>query len=178
MIILLCGLSGVGKTTLSRETKKLLNSNNISCEVLDGDEIRNNLFKDLGFSQEERKENMRRLAFLANKFSKNGIVTIVSAISPYKVVREEIKAKYERVKIIHIDCEIKKLLERDTKGLYHKALLPDGHPDKIYNLTGINDIFERPEKPDLYINTTDVEINVCTKTLFDFIVNELNSQNV
>ncbi len=138
-------MSGAGKTTLAEHTKIELNALNIPIEIIDADEYRKYIIKDLGFSKEDRSENIRRLAFIANKFSSHNIITIICAINPYEEIREELKNKYTIVKTVFINCEIPELIKRDTKGLYKKAFLPDNHIDKIYNLTGINDPFEIPK---------------------------------
>jgi adenylylsulfate kinase len=173
MIIQFCGMSGAGKTTLAEYVKVGLELQNIPIEILDADEYRKLLFKDLGFSKEDRVENIRRLAFLANKFSLQKIIPIICAINPYEEVRKEVKEKYPNVKTIFIHCPVSELIKRDTKGLYKKALLPEGHIDKIGNLTGINDPFEIPLKPDLVINTDHNNIEACTNILIKFIKKEI-----
>lgn len=169
MIIQFCGMSGAGKTTLAEHTKKQLNLLGIPVEIIDADEYRKFIIKDLGFSKNDRCENIRRLAFIANKFSKHNIVTIICAINPYKEIRQEITTKYQHVKTVFINCEIPELIKRDTKGLYKKALLPEDHKDKIHNLTGINDPFEIPEKPDLTVYTDRENINDSTNRITKFI---------
>jgi adenylylsulfate kinase len=171
MIILLTGLSGAGKSTLSAKVKIQLATIGVDTEIIDGDEYRSMICKDLTFSKTDRIENVRRLGFIASKFSTRGIVTIISAISPYDEIRQELATTYENVKIVHVDCPVQKLIERDTKGLYKKALLPAGHPDKIYNLTGINDDYEKPVNPDLYINTYENNLETCVHILSSFIFN-------
>jgi adenylylsulfate kinase len=173
MILLFCGLSGAGKTTLAGRVKSKLTETDIAAEIIDADEYRQQLFKDLGYSRESRNENIRRLGFIANKFSAHNIVTIVSAINPYDTVRQELTATYPNVKVVHVDCTIDVLIERDTKGLYKKALLPEGHPDKISNLTGINDPFEIPLSPDLYINTSELNIRQSANEIYNFIMQNI-----
>jgi adenylylsulfate kinase len=169
MIIQFCGMSGAGKTTLAEHTKEKLALLGIPLEIIDADEYRKFIIKDLGFSKNDRCENIRRLAFIADKFSKQNITTIICAINPYEEIRQEVKNKYDTVKTVFINCEITELIKRDTKGLYKKALLPENHKDKIHNLTGINDPFEIPEKPDLIINTGKEDINKSTESLLNFI---------
>ena len=170
MIILLSGLSGAGKSTLSGHVKIQLAKSGLDTEIIDGDEYRNVICKDLSFSKADRMENLRRLGFIANKFSNRGIVAIISAISPYDEVRQELMNRYDNVKVVHIDCPIQKLIERDTKGLYKRALLPSGHPDKIHNLTGVNDVYEIPCNPDLYINTANNGLQKSVYLLSSFII--------
>src|SRR5581483_4500 len=154
MILLFCGLSGAGKSTLAGKVKNKFLGEDISIEVIDADEYRRRLFKDLGYSMEDRFENIRRLGFIAGKFASHNIITIISAINPYDAIRKELVRTYKNVKVVHIDCNMRTLVKRDTKGLYKRALLPDGHPDKLSNLTGVNDPFEVPENADLYIDTS------------------------
>jgi len=170
MIILLCGLSGSGKTTLAQNVKIRLSDTDVPVEIIDADVYRQKLFPNLGYTKEDRFENIRRLGFIAGKLSGHGIVTIISAINPYDVIRRELIATYHDVKLIHIDCPVKTLMQRDTKGLYKRALLPEGHPDKVTNLSGVNDPFQIPSSPDLYINTHITKQNVATEMLAGFIL--------
>ena len=169
MIIQFCGMSGAGKTTLAEHTKNKLTLSNISLEIIDADEYRKFIIKDLGFSKNDRCENIRRLAFIANKFSKHNVVPIICAINPYEEIRKEIRIKYDNVKTVFINCGITELINRDTKGLYKKAFLPETHIDKIHNLTGVNDPFEIPNNPDLIINTDKETIEQSVEKLAAFI---------
>ena len=169
MIIQLCGLSGAGKSTLAGLVKQKLHATGIATEVIDGDDYRNVLCRDLGFSKADRFENIRRLGFVASKLSAHGIVAIISAINPYQEARVELVHSYENVQTVFIDCTMQVLTRRDTKGLYKRALLPDGHPDKISNLTGVNDPFEIPLHPDLHIRTSNRKEENCAAELFSFI---------
>ena len=174
MILLFCGLSGAGKTTLAGKVATELTELGIKIEIIDGDEYRKEICKDLGFSKHDRCENIRRLGFIASRFSAHGIVTIVSAINPYDNVRRELSEKYEHVNIVYVDCPVNKLISRDTKGFYKRALLPEGHPDKLSNLTGINDQFDVPYDADLYINTNENTIQQSTSLLLYYILNNLH----
>lgn len=162
-------MSGAGKTTLATYTKIKLNQLNVRVEILDADEYRNHIIKDLGFSKEDRSENIRRLAFIADKFSQHKIIAIICAINPYEKIRKELKNNYKNVKTVFINCEIPELIKRDTKGLYKKALLPDSHEDKIHNLTGINDPFETPMDADLIIHTDKESIEASTERIVKLI---------
>ena len=173
MIVQLCGLSGAGKTTLTTCTKETLKSYGVKTEIIDGDEYRKTFCRDLGFSREDRYENIRRLAFIASKFSAHGIVAIISAINPYQELRDELKNSYRSIQTVFIECPLEVLMERDTKGLYKRALLPEGHPEKITNLTGVNDPFDVPVRPDLTINTSIYTPEESVQMLSHFIMQQL-----
>ena len=170
MILIFCGLSGAGKTTLANSVKDHLGRRSIPVEVIDGDPYRARLFSDLGFSRHDRGENLRRLGYLADKFAAHGIVTIISAISPYDDVRKGLVALYPDVKVVFIDCALDELRRRDTKGLYRRASLPDDAPDKLNCLTGVNDPFEPPVEPDLYFNTRDSTVAECTARICEYVL--------
>jgi adenylylsulfate kinase len=178
MIIQLCGLSGAGKTTIAHNVKLKAIASATPIEIIDGDNYRDFLCKDLGFSKEDRCENIRRLGFVASRLSRHGVVCIISAINPYQAIRNELANKYDLVKTVYVDCPVKELINRDTKGLYKRALLPDGHPDKILNLTGINDPFEPPLMPDLHLRTNEKTISACTNELFSFIRKTLSLKHI
>jgi len=169
MIVQFCGLSGSGKTTLAQSVKLLLDKQGIPVEVIDGDEYRKALCSDLGFSKEDRNQNIRRLAFVANKLSQHGIVTIICAINPYEDIRQEVVNTYPGVKTVYIHCSMGTLIERDTKGLYKRAMLPKKDPRHLANLTGVNDPFDAPTNPDLIIDTDEESIESATKKIADLI---------
>jgi adenylylsulfate kinase len=173
LIIQLTGLSGAGKTTLSRRVKQLLEQQNIGVKIIDGDEYRKTLCKDLGFSKADRCENIRRLGRLAYEFTGTSNVVIIAAINPYEDVRQELKQQY-RAKTVWINCPVNELIKRDTKGLYKKALLPELHPDKIYNFTGINDNYDVPVDYDLVINTDLESLEQSSGKFCDFIYQQIN----
>ena len=168
MILQFTGLSGAGKTSIAEKVKQLLEANGIFAEVIDGDKYRQTICKGLGFSKEDRCENIRRLGKVAHTFSQQGVVAIISAINPYDEVRQELIQLYN-AKVIWINCDMPVLFARDTKGLYKRALLPDGHPDKIYNLTGVNDVYEAPAEPDLVINSGNESLEESAKKVFEFV---------
>jgi adenylylsulfate kinase len=174
LFIQLTGLSGAGKSTIAGGVKKLLESNGFHVEVIDGDIYRKKLCSDLGFSKEDRHENIRRLGFVSNKFAENGIISILAAINPYEEIRKELSLYGPHVKTVWIDCDLDVLIKRDTKQLYKKAMLPDDHPDKINNLTGVNDPYEPPENPSLIINTEFESEETSIRILFDYIIQNIN----
>jgi adenylylsulfate kinase len=170
MIIQFCGLSGSGKTTLATQVKQLLHEQGVSVEIIDGDTYRKTLCADLGFSKADRNENIRRLAAIAHDLAKQHTLSIISAINPYEDVRLEIASRYGSVKTVYIDCSLDVLIQRDTKRLYQKAMLPQGHPDRINNLSGVNDPFEIPKHADLVIKTDKESIGVSAQKLLEFIL--------
>ena len=170
MIIQFCGLSGSGKTTLAYSAKSYLKNKKIEIEVIDGDEYRKLLCADLGFSKEHRTINIRRLAFIADRFAKyDNIIPIICAINPYEGVRKEVSTLYNNVKTVYIKCNLQELIRRDPKGMYSKALLADGDVNKLRNLSGVNDPFEVPVNPDLIIETDKETIHSSSQKLINFI---------
>ena len=117
-------------------------------EALDGDIVRKNLCKDLGFSKEDRERNVQRIGFVCQLLSRNGIVAIVAAISPYREVREEVRGKIGHFLEVYCKCPLEVLIRRDTKGLYRKAL-----EGKVSNFTGISDLYEEPLSPEVVLET-------------------------
>lgn len=142
------GLSGSGKSTVANIIEKRLRDAGAKVEVLDGDVVRTNLSKGLGFSKEDRDTNIRRIGFVCNLLSRNGVIAISAAISPYKEVRDEIRAQAETFVEVYAECELDKLIERDVKGLYKKAIAGE-----IKNFTGISDPYEAPENPEIAFNS-------------------------
>jgi adenylylsulfate kinase len=174
LFIQLTGLSGSGKSTIANGVQKLLENKGFRVEVIDGDVYRKKLCPDLGFSKEDRHENIRRLGFVSNKFAVHGVISILAAINPYEEIRKELSHFGPHVKTVWIDCDLDMLVKRDTKQLYKKAMLPDDHPDKINNLTGINDPYEPPENPHLIINTNVESEEKSIGILYDFIMKNIH----
>lgn len=174
LILQLTGLSGAGKSTLAFALKKGLDEKGLAAEVIDGDVYRQTTCKDLGFSAADRKENMRRLAGVANGFYQQGVIAIIAAINPYEEIRKEISETIG-AKIIWVRCDLQILIQRDTKGLYQKAFLPDDHPQKIRNLSGINDPYELPSAPDLVIDTGVMNVTESGHCLLSFVLSSLEA---
>ena len=167
-IIQMTGLSGVGKSTLASALKEDLSALGLVVEVIDADVYRNTMNQDLGFSAADRKENIRRLANVAYSWQKKGVVSIIAAINPYEEIRAELRERFGAI-TIWVRSDLNTLIQRDTKGLYKKALLPDNHPEKIWNLTGINDVYEIPKKFELLIDTGKFEFQKSRKKLLTYI---------
>jgi adenylylsulfate kinase len=151
----LTGLSGAGKTTLTQELIPELRGRGVRVEVLDGDEVRTNLSKGLGFSKEDRDTNIRRIGYVSRLLSRNGVGVVTAAISPYREVRDEVRRSVEQDGAefieVFVKCPIEVLQERDVKGLYKKAL-----SGEIKEFTGVSDPYEEPLAPDVVVET-DVE---------------------
>lgn len=172
LLIQLTGLSGAGKSSIAQLTRQLLQDAGLNAIIVDGDECRKTICKDLGFSKEDRHENIRRLGMLADKFVKAGNITLIAAINPYEAIRKELTEQYG-AQTVWIHCSREELIVRDTKGLYKRALLPEGHPDKIHNLTGINDSFDEPAEPALVIHTHTESAAQSAQQLYQFIIHQL-----
>jgi len=142
------GLSGSGKSTLAERVKNELLERGMRVELLDGDEFRTTLSKGLGFSKEDRDTNIRRIGYVAKLLTRNGVVAITAAISPYRDVRDEQRQKIGRFFDVYTECDLDTLEARDVKGLYKKA-----RAGQIKNFTGVDDPYEPPVKPDVHCNT-------------------------
>src|SRR5882724_2473134 len=142
------GLSGAGKTTLARLVEIELSARGHRVEVLDGDVIRTNLSKGLGFSKEDRDTNIRRIGFVCNLLTRNDVVAIAAAISPYREVRGELRRDIGSFVEVYVKCSIEVLAERDVKGLYKKALAGE-----IKNFTGVDDPYESPLAAEVIVET-------------------------
>lgn len=142
------GLSGAGKTTLAHLVAADLRGRGMKVEILDGDVVRENLSKGLGFSKEDRDTNIRRIGFVCDLLTRNGVVAIAAAISPYRAIRDENRAKIGHFVEVYCEASIAALAERDVKGLYKKALAGE-----IKNFTGVDDPYEAPSKPEVTIHS-------------------------
>jgi adenylylsulfate kinase len=143
------GLSGAGKSTLANLAAEELRKRAHRVEILDGDEVRTNLSKGLGFSKEDRDINIRRIGYVCNLLARNGVIAISAAISPYREVRDEVRGLHQRFFEVFVRCTIDKLVERDVKGLYKKALAGE-----IKHFTGVSDPYEEPIKPELIVDSS------------------------
>ncbi len=148
-ILWFTGLSGAGKSTLATHLTPVLKSKGCRVEVLDGDEVRENLSKGLGFSKEDRDTNIRRIGFVANMLARNGVASITAAISPYREIRDEVRKRSQAEFVeVYVEAPLDVLEARDPKGLYKKA-----RAGIIKNFTGVSDPYEAPEKPEVTVHT-------------------------
>ncbi len=149
------GLSGAGKTTISDALEPLLRERGITkLEKLDGDVVRTHLSKGLGFSKEDRDTNIRRIGWVAEVLTRNGVCVLASAISPYRDIRDEVRRHVGNFVEVYVKCSIPELTRRDVKGLYEKAL-----KGEIANFTGISDPYEEPLDPDVTVDTEAEELS-------------------
>lgn len=142
------GLSGAGKSTVSKILEQRLRDLGARVEVLDGDVVRTHLSKGLGFSKEDRDTNIRRIGFVCGLLSRNGVIAIAAAISPYRETRDFVRSQVANFVEVYARCPLEKLMERDVKGLYKKALAGE-----IKEFTGVSDPYEEPLAPEVIIDT-------------------------
>ncbi len=159
-VVWFTGLSGAGKSTLACGLESVLRERGLKVEVLDGDVIRTNLSKGLGFSKEDRDTNIRRIGFVCKLLARNGVATIAAAISPYREVRDEVRRDIGDFVEVYVKCPIDVLKERDAKGLYAKALRGE-----ISNFTGISDPYEEPLNPEVTLETDTQSVEESLATL-------------
>ncbi|MBC8077517.1 MAG: adenylyl-sulfate kinase [Chloroflexales bacterium] len=144
------GLSGAGKSTLANIVETTLRARGHKVEVLDGDVVRTHLSKGLGFSKEDRDTNIRRIGWVCEVLTRNDVVAIAAAISPYRDIRDEVRARVGRFVEVFVDVPLETAIERDTKGLYLKALAGE-----IKQFTGVSDPYEAPINPEVTIRSAD-----------------------
>lgn len=170
-VIWLTGLSGSGKTTVARMLEKRLHEKNIPCYVLDGDNVRHGLNGDLGFSPENREENIRRVGEVAKLFYDAGVTVIASFISPYKKHRDAIRKSIGKNFVeVFLNCSIDECERRDVKGLYKKA-----KEGKISDFTGVSAPYEIPENPELVLNTEQQAPEETSKHVLNYILDNDSS---
>ena len=169
-IVWLTGLSGAGKSTIAKNVEKRLFHKNVNVFSLDGDNLRIGLNKNLNFSPEDRTENIRRTAEVANLFANAGFIVLVSLISPYRSERKKARdIRPEIFREIYIEASLEVCSKRDVKGLYAKAM-----KGEIKNFTGVSSPYEPPERPNLVINTSKSSIEDCVKKLEKYILTEFS----
>jgi len=168
-ILWFTGLSGAGKSTLAERLVKEFKARNYKVELLDGDEIRTHLSNGLGFSKEDRDTNIRRIGWVARVLARNGVIAITAAISPYREIRDEIRAdtdKEGRTTFVEVyaNAPVEALIDRDVKGLYKKAL-----SGEIKQFTGISDPYEAPEKPEIMVHTSTESVDESLRRILGYL---------
>ncbi len=160
------GLSGSGKSTLANATEKRLWERGVHAYVLDGDNVRHALNQDLGFSPEDRTENIRRIGEVAKLFTDACVVNLTAFISPYRKDRDRVRSIMEEGDFIEIfvDCDLEECEKRDPKGLYKRA-----RAGEIKEFTGISAPYEPPLKPEVVINTTRTNVEECVQQILDYL---------
>lgn len=161
-ILWFTGLSGAGKSTLAHAVEEALHQQGRRTFVLDGDNVRHGLCGDLGFSDEDRVENIRRVGEVAKLFMEAGIIVLTAFISPFRADRERVRGMVERGRFIEIYCDspIEVCEQRDVKGLYVKA-----RAGQIKEFTGISSPYEAPDNPELTVNTGAAELDACVQQI-------------
>jgi len=156
------GLSGAGKSTLSEMLLHELRRRDMRAELLDGDVVRTNLSKGLGFSKEDRDTNILRIGFVANLLTRNGVAVITSAISPYRAARNECRAMIQDFVEVYVHATVDECARRDVKGLYQKAMAGE-----ITGFTGVDDPYEAPQSPEIYVDTMNQQPDESLQLVLD-----------
>lgn len=163
------GLSGSGKSTIAVALEKALHTMGKLSYRLDGDNVRLGINKNLGFSEEDRKENIRRIGEIAKLFGDAGTISLSSFISPYKADRDEVRALHEAANLpfveVFVDCALSVAEARDPKGLYKKA-----RAGEIKNFTGIDDPYEAPQHPEIHLRTDEMSLQQEVSIIIDYLM--------
>jgi adenylylsulfate kinase len=174
-VIWLTGLPGSGKTTIAKALQPRLKESGFKVELLDGDIVRKELSPELGFTKQDREIHARRVVYLSKLLSRNGIISIVSLISPYRDFRRYARSEtnmnnnfYE----VYVKCSLGTCIGRDPKGLYKKAL-----SGEIKDLTGLQDPYEEPENPEIIVDTERQTPEECVSVILDRVVQTNNNNN-
>lgn len=163
-VIWFTGLSASGKSTIASSVEKMLVDRGRIAYLIDGDNVRHGLCSDLGFSEEHRMENIRRLSEVAALFEDSGVIAIVSAITPLEEMRNLAKSKAKKFILVYVKAEIDTCIKRDPKGLYKKAL-----EGEIKGYTGIDSPFEEPEQYDILLDTDKDDVLTCADKVMEYI---------
>jgi adenylylsulfate kinase len=162
--IWLTGLSGSGKSTIAAELQKKLMAKERLTYILDGDNVRHGLNSDLGFSSKDREENIRRVGEVAKLMYDAGLIVIVSFISPFRKDRGFVRNLIGNFIEVHVDCSLEVCEERDPKGMYKKA-----RQGAIKDFTGISQPYEKPEKPEIRIDTSEDNVDECVMKIISYL---------
>jgi adenylylsulfate kinase len=164
----LTGLSGAGKTTIADAVARQLRAAGREVEVLDGDELRRGLSAGLGFSRADRDTHVRRVGFVAELLARHGVVALVPVIAPYAATRDEVRAQHDAHGTgyleVHVATPLAECVRRDIKGLYARAAAGE-----LTGMTGVDDPYEEPDKPDLRLDTTGMDISAVAQRLMDLL---------
>lgn len=150
------GLSGAGKSTLAREVYRQLQQSGLRVQLLDGDEVRRSLSRDLGYTQQDREENVRRIAYVAALLTANGIIPIVAAMSPYRAGRSLARKTIGEMLEIFVDAPLAVCEQRDPSGLYRRF-----HKGEIHHMNGLDEPYETPDSPDVHCRTAEESVIEC-----------------
>jgi adenylylsulfate kinase len=158
------GLPCSGKTTISQLVFERLQRSRLRVELLDGDEVRQKLTKGLGFSKEDRDENIRRIGYVCHLLSRNGVIAIGAAISPYRAIRDELRQSISCFVEIYVHCPLEVCMHRDCKGMYKRALAGE-----LKNFTGVSDPYEEPVQPELVLHTDQESPEQSAEKVLDYL---------
>ncbi len=167
VVVWLTGLPGSGKTTVARLVAEELRRRGLKVELLDGDEARRWLSPEAGFTREDRRRHLRRVAHVARLLARNGVYVLCSFVSPYREVRREVREIVEQdapFVEVYVKCSLEECIRRDPKGLYKKALRGE-----ISHFTGISDPYEPPEDPEVVVDTEHDAPQACAKRILDYL---------
>mgnify|MGYP000934534614 CR=1 FL=1 len=166
------GLSGAGKTTISHAVHAELAAQGYRTELLDGDVIRQHLSKGLGFSRQDRDENIRRIGFVANLLTRHGVIVLVAAISPYREARDDVRSTVGRFVEVFVNAPVSVCEARDPKGLYRKA-----RAGELRSFTGVDDPYEAPDHPEIECRTDRESLDECVSKVLRAILGALGASD-
>ena len=169
VILWFTGLSGAGKSTLAHAVEERLHQLNMKTFVFDGDNVRHGLCSDLGFSEDDRTENIRRIGEMAKLFIESGVIALTAFISPFRADRDRVRALVKDGDFIEVYCRasVDQCEARDVKGLYAKA-----RAGEIGDFTGISSPYEAPESAELVVDTGGQSLDVCVKKVIDYLIDQ------
>jgi adenylylsulfate kinase len=174
-ILWFTGLSGAGKSTLAHRVEELLFERGCRTFVFDGDNVRHGLCADLGFSAEDRRENIRRIGEMSKLFVEAGVIALTAFISPFRNDRDEVRARMAPGDFVEIHCDapLSVCEQRDVKGLYQKA-----RRGEIAEFTGISSPYEAPENPELVVRTGTQDLEPCARQVLDYLIQHGKIQSI